>query len=152
MGWKVLYMRCDEWDDDVDFDCLVLLGGLEIWTVKQGYNCISFHLELGMLLSFLSTISISWPVGISLKGVSIVTFLLLLDLGGSWNDEPVVTLGGQLALSVLQMLSFSCISSHLGLDDIRASSFQYFTHCPCQPFQFYAILFLWKESNLFFHF
>ena len=133
MGWKVLYtLRWMRWRF-CRIRRLVFLGRV----LEQRYDPI-WNLEC-------HTLFLLWP-GV-LKGVNIVTFtwLLLLRLWRVLKWCSVMT----------QWLQMSSVSPVLftvwAFDDVRASSFQKFYHCPCQAFQLRAVLFLRKESNLFFH-
>ena len=83
-----------------------------------------------------------------LKGVNVVTscWNVLFGLWGVLKWWSVVTQG-------LQMSSVSPVFFAVWpFDYIRASSFQNFCHCPCQPLNFCAVLLLRKESNFFSHF
>ena len=120
---------CDVWDEDVGLDILfafVLRIDSKISGSFWNVTCF-FCFGLG-----------SWKE----STLSPLLRFFFFTLGGSWNDE----------------LSWHCGSvspvflSIWAFNDIRVSSFQYFSHCPCQPFQLHAILFLQKESNLLFHF
>ena len=122
----------DEWDEDV-----------------VSYVLFAFVLRINSKMSGsfwnVTLFFCFWP-GV-LKGVNIVTFtrFLLLRLWMFLKWWTVMTKWLQMSLVSPIFLSV------WAFNDIRASSFQYFFHCPCQPFQLYAVLFLWKESNLFFH-
>ena len=82
-----------------------------------------------------------WP-GV-LKGAAFKLFVIFLHC--------MVLKGGAIIAYGLQMSSVFPVDSATGAFDHILTTVQYFSHGACQPSKAGACLFVWKESDLFFH-